>query len=108
MKTVFIKYHTGAETIFHTMLDSVELFCNEHFGSTWPVARENGTIVHMEDHQPEAELGTHVYDAVPQSTVVTSNPLEDEPPVTRHTQDAVLTLTSTEATTGTGGAGAPA
>lgn len=113
MKTVFVKYHNGKESIFHTLLDTVEMFCNEHFGSTWPVAREKGAIVHLEDHQPDAELGTHNYDPEPPAPFEPPAPPEVLPqenpggsdPVPANQAPVLVGLTSAEATTGTGGTG---
>ena len=42
-----IKYASGLQEEIRCDLTDVELFCNQHFGSTWGEAYENGATVDM-------------------------------------------------------------
>ena len=42
-----IKYTSGLQEEIRCGLENVELFCNQHFGSTWGEAYENGATVDM-------------------------------------------------------------
>lgn len=47
MNKFLIKYTSGLQEEIKCGLESVELFCNQHFGSTWGEAYENGATVDM-------------------------------------------------------------
>ena len=47
MNNFLVTYASGLKAEISSGLESVELFCNEHFGSTWGVAKENGATVDM-------------------------------------------------------------
>ena len=47
MYKFLIKYASGLQEEVKCGLESVELFCNQHFGSTWGEAYENGATVDM-------------------------------------------------------------
>lgn len=56
LKTFFVQYSNGSRQIIHCGLESVEQFCNQHFGSAWDDARDMGAHVNMTEHDMEATL----------------------------------------------------
>src|SRR5574337_695146 len=40
-----VRYATGLEQLVRSTCSTVERFCNEHFGSTWPEAQAHGAAV---------------------------------------------------------------
>lgn len=58
--TFKVTYASGVQTEVSSTCGSVEAFCNEHFGSTWDAAKENGASVVMNGEgapaaEPEAD-----------------------------------------------------
>jgi hypothetical protein len=51
----FVKYGDGTSTTMTSSCESVEAFCNEHFGSSWDIAKEHGATVTMNADAPTAE-----------------------------------------------------
>lgn len=49
-----VRYASGLEQTVHSMCESVEAFCNEHFGSGWGDAKANGASVTMNGDAIEA------------------------------------------------------
>lgn len=47
-----VTYSTGAVATYQSTCASVEAFANEHFGSTWADAQENGATIAMNPDKP--------------------------------------------------------
>lgn len=47
MNNFLITYASGLKSEIRSDLESVEAFCNQHFGSTWGEASANGAAVEM-------------------------------------------------------------
>lgn len=61
MNKFYVKYASSLQEEIICSLPSVEAFCNQHFGSTWEVAKENGATVTMRDMDaPVAEVAEPV------------------------------------------------
>jgi hypothetical protein len=61
-----VSYASGVQTDYHSTCATVEAFCNEHFGSTWPEASANGATVEMvvgDAAEPEIEREPVVHEA---------------------------------------------
>jgi hypothetical protein len=56
----FVTYADGATTTINSTCESVEAFCNEHFGSSWDVAKEHGATVTMNGNLPEGSTESGV------------------------------------------------
>jgi hypothetical protein len=105
----FLKYADGTEAVVHSLIDSVEGFINEHFGSVWEHAQAAGASVTMngiEQSQPAQAAPVDapaVDDVTPQEEVApevtqTEAPSEDTAADQSATEDTNDVQTNYQAT----------
>ena len=81
MNNFLVTYASGLKAEIRSGLESVELFCNEHFGSTWGVAKENGAVIDMVSADDAVaveivEVQVEVVDVIPSIPMTPTEPTE--------------------------------